>query len=404
MQIETSRMSKPKITDFVLTPSDLNKYRINLKEGIIEATDVEDHARAMDAIEKVGLLKEAVTVAAGKFETQSLLLSEIVKQYLLEKKFDNKSSTLYEKENCHNEFIELFDKPKIGAVTDETAITYKQRMLSGGTSARRINAKISFLKDLFEFAINNKHYFKTNPLEKISISAKSKLAQNEYHWVAYVDEELKKIFAPKNYGFMRRKPNSFFGPFIGLFTAMRIEEICAMRVDLIKEQNGAHYFDIPAEIAKTPKSIRKVPIGDRIIVTGFLDYVADVKKHGKTHLFFYLPSEGKNAFSKNLSRRHGQYLDTSEINIVSPEKVFHSFRSTFFNYLTDINTNPALVMSLVGYIEQNLVNVKLNSVHFTTYQVEKSLATLKNVVDLVKFDFLGFSQFKYHRSMFNIWK
>lgn len=26
MQIETSRMSKPKITDFVLTPSDLNKY------------------------------------------------------------------------------------------------------------------------------------------------------------------------------------------------------------------------------------------------------------------------------------------------------------------------------------------------------------------------------------------
>lgn len=404
MQIETSRMSKPKITDFVLRPSDLDKYRINLKEGIIEATDAEDHARAMDAIEKVGLFKEAVTVAAGKLETQSLLLSEVVKQYLLEKKFDNKSSTLYEKENCYNEFNELFHKPKIGAVTDETAITYKQRMLSGGTSARRINAKISFLKDLFEFAINNKYYFKTNPFEKIRISAKSKLALNEYHWVAYVDEELKKIFAPKNYGFMRRKPDYFFGPLIGLFTGMRIEEICAMRIDLIKEQNGVHYFDIPAEIAKTPKSIRKVPISDQIIATGFLDYVADVKKHGKTHLFFYLPPDGKNGFSKNLSRRYGQYLDTSEINIISPEKVFHSFRSTFINYLTDINTNPALVMSLVGHIEQNLVNVKLNSVHFTTYQVEKSLATLKNVVDLVNFDFLDFSQFKYHRSMFNVWK
>ncbi|WP_116139537.1 site-specific integrase [Trinickia diaoshuihuensis] len=404
MQIETSRMSKPKITDFVLRPSDLDKYRINLKEGIIEASDAEDHARAMDAIEKVGMFKEAVTIAAGKLETQSLLLSEVVKQYLLEKKFDNKNSTLYEKENCYNEFIELFDKPKIGAVTDETTITYKQRMLSSGTSAKQVNSKISFLKDLFEFSINNKHYFQPNPFSNIRITARSKLAQNGHHWVAYVDDELKKIFSPKNYGFMRRKTDNFFGPLIALFTGMRIEEICAMRVDLIKEQDSVHYFDIPADVAKTVKSIRKVPISDKIIETGFLEYVSDIKKHGKSHVFFYLPPAGKNGFSKNLSRRYGQYLDTSEINIVSPEKVFHSFRSTFINYLTDININPALLMSLVGHIEQNLVNVKLNSVHFITYQVEKSLTTLKNVVEFVEFDFLDFSQFKYHRSMFNIWK
>ncbi|WP_321870867.1 site-specific integrase [Paraburkholderia tropica] len=409
MQIETSRMSKPKITDFDLGHNGgdgLDRYRITMGNGgvSIEANDAEDHARAMDAIERVGMFREAVTVVAGKLETKSPLLSEVIKQYLLEKKFDNKSSTLYEKENCYNEFIELFDKPKIGAVTDETAITYKQRMLSNGTSAKRINSKISFLKDLFEFAINNKHYFQSNPFENIRIAAKSQLAQNEHHWVAYVDEELKKIFAPKNYGFMRRKPDYFFGPLIALFTGMRIEEICAMRVDLIKEQDGIHYFDIPADVAKTPKSIRKVPISDAIIASGFLDYVSDVRKHGKTHVFFYLPPDGKNGFSKNLSRRFGQYLDTSDINIVSPEKVFHSFRSTFINFLTDINTNPALVMSLVGHIEQNLVNVKLNSVHFTTYQVEKSLTTLKDITDLVKFNFLDFSQFKYHRSMFNIWK
>ncbi|MCA8100989.1 hypothetical protein [Burkholderia contaminans] len=130
MQIETSRMSKPKITDFVLRPSDLDKNHINLKEGIIEATHAEDHTRATDAIEKVGMFKEAVIVAAGKFETQSLLLPEVVKQYLLEKKSGNKSRTLYEKENCYNEFIELFDKPKVGAVTDETAIIYKQQTWS----------------------------------------------------------------------------------------------------------------------------------------------------------------------------------------------------------------------------------------------------------------------------------
>ncbi|MBU9158649.1 site-specific integrase [Burkholderia gladioli] len=404
MQIESTRMSKPKITDFVIQPSDLDKYRINLKDGIIEATDAEDHARAMDAIEKMGRFKDAVTVVAGKLETKSLLLSDVVEKYLLEKKFDNKDSTLYEKKNCYNDFIEFSKGPRIGSVTDETAIAYKQNMLANNISARRINAKISFLNDLFEFAINNKYYFQTNPFTKIRISAKSRLAQNENHWVAYIDEELKTIFSPKHYGFMRRKPDYFFGPLIALFTGMRIEEICAMRADLVKEEAGIHYFDIPADIAKTQKSIRKVPISDAIVSTGFLDYVADVRKHGKSHIFFYLPPSGKNGFSKNLSRRYGQYLDTSAINITSPEKVFHSFRATFINYLTDLNTNPALVMSLVGHIEQNLVNVKLNSVHFTKYQAEKSLATLKNIVDIVNFPFLDLSQFKYNRSMFNIWK
>ncbi|WP_176050253.1 DUF6538 domain-containing protein [Burkholderia sp. BCC1644] len=37
MRIDASWVSKPKITDSVLTPGDLNKYRIHLQEGIIDA-------------------------------------------------------------------------------------------------------------------------------------------------------------------------------------------------------------------------------------------------------------------------------------------------------------------------------------------------------------------------------
>ncbi|MDW9228984.1 hypothetical protein C7S15_3584 [Burkholderia cepacia] len=65
-------MSKPKITDFALTSRDLHKYRINLKEGIIDAIDADDHTRMMDAIERVGMFKEAMTVRPGSSKRSRL--------------------------------------------------------------------------------------------------------------------------------------------------------------------------------------------------------------------------------------------------------------------------------------------------------------------------------------------
>ncbi|WP_155753925.1 hypothetical protein [Burkholderia cepacia] len=65
-------MSKPKITDFALTSRDLRKYRINLKEGIIDAIDADDHTRMMDAIERVGMFKEAMTVRPGSSKRSRL--------------------------------------------------------------------------------------------------------------------------------------------------------------------------------------------------------------------------------------------------------------------------------------------------------------------------------------------
>lgn len=69
-----------------------------------------------------------------------------------------------------------------------------------------------------------------------------------------------------------------------------------------------------------------------MIAAGFLDYVDSVKKAGKTQLFPHL-KPSKNGYSKNCSRRFGQYLD--KLNIKHERKVFQSLRVTFINRLTN---------------------------------------------------------------------
>lgn len=398
---EICKMDKPKVTDFLISLQNNNsKYEIRPDGTVITNGTNEDHSMAMEALEKIhniGQFKQSFEPVVSKLETQSKLFVEVFKLYLQEKKLTNKQSTLGEKQYAFSEFNKLFSSPRIGKIGFEEALTYKNRLLGENLSGNRINTKLSYFVDFFNWSINNKYYFQQNPFNGLRIADAKK---NVEHYEAFIDDELKLIFNQKHYDYMALSPDYYFGPLISLFTGARIEEICSLPVSNIKQESGIYYFDIVKAVAKNENSIRKIPIPQIILDMGFLEYVAQVKALNEEYVFFYL-KDGKNGFSKNLSRRFGYYLDRKYINLISATKVFHSFRGTFITYLTDLNINPALVMSIVGHIEQELINVNLNSDHFKTYQGEKSLARLKEIVDLVKFDFIKPSMFMYHSKLFD---
>lgn len=394
-------MDKPKVTDFLTSLKDNNKkYEIRPDGTVITNGTKEDHTMAMEALDRIHNLKQfqkSFEPVVSKLETQSKLFSYVYKLYLKEKSITNKESTLYEKQKAYEAFDSLFTHPKIGNVDYESSSTYKNRLLGEGLSGNRINTKISYFTDLFEWAIKNKYYFQQNPFKDLRISNAKKDVE---HYEAFIDTELKIIFDTFKYIYMKKSPDYYFGPFISLFTGARLEEISSLSIENIKQEANIYYFDITKKVAKNSNSIRKVPIPQFVIDMGFLDYVEDVKKAGYKQIFFYL-TDGKNGYGKNLSRRFTQYLEIKQIALKTPLKVFHSFRGTFITYLTDMNVNPSLVMSIVGHIEQELINVNLNSDHFKTYQGEKSLKRLKEVIDTVKFDFIKPEMFKYHSKLFN---
>lgn len=108
----------------------------------------------------------------------------------------------------------------------------------------------------------------------------------------------------------------------------------------------------------------------------FLAYVEEMHERGATQLFPEL-KPGPNGYGKNVTRRFADYLD--ERKMTDGRKVFHSFRHTFINRMTELHIHPAMSMALVGHYDQ--VKVEFSSPHFANCQHAKPLVELKTTLD-----------------------
>lgn len=337
-----------------------------------------------------GFIKDLLTPREGQTSIQKRIeelsakqkanktFSEVYKIYLEEKKLDNSIKTIEEKKSTYEEFLNFFIDGDFNSYSIQQATAYKTRLIGLNLSALRINKKLSMLKDLFNFAINNQYFFDKNPFESITISKKAKLKEKVKSYKEFTDEELKQIFDKNNYSFLD-KPNYHWLPILALFTGARIEELASLKTNQIKQEEDIYFIEL--EKAKNFNSIRKIPIHSKLIELGFIKYFEKVKD--KEQLFPELKT-GKNGFSKNCSRRFGFYLD--KILIKDEQKVFHSFRSTFINRMTLLNIHPSILMGIVGHYEQSKLD--FSSAHFKTYQQEKPIKILKQNIDRLSFDFL----------------
>lgn len=311
-------------------------------------------------------------------EQKSEILSEVAKLYLNEAQVENVAKTIYDKNRVYEEFILFFSDKDINEYTANEAVAYKNRLLANGTGASVINSKMSYLRMLFLYAINNNLYFAENPFEKVKVSRKSKIRQMTRSYKEFSDDDLKSIFEEVGYKDFMTKADYYWLPIMGLYTGARLEELASLRLEQVYEEDGIWVFDI--QRAKNANSVRKVPLHKQLVESTFLDYVKNLKEKKKTMLFPHLV-ETKNGYSKNTSRKFGLWLD--KIEIKDDRKVFHSFRHTFINRLTNMGVHPALIMSIVGHYEQSKVD--FSSPHFTTYQHHKPMKVLKEVIDKLEF-------------------
>lgn len=328
-------------------------------------------------VQVVGTVQEATQVmkSLATETAKTSPISKVVELYLKEMQFENGEKTRSDKKSTYAEFQLMFGDSDINSIKGQEATLFKQRILSKGTTVIRSNTKISHMKELFSWAIDNHQYFAgTNPFEKLRIGSKRGNKKTQVSYKAFSKEELEAIFDAKNYEFLD-KADYYWLPWLALHSGARIEELASLPLDAIQEEAGIHYFQI--EKGKTENSIRKVPLHDNVIKSGFLDYVSKIKNAGHSMLFPHLIS-GKNGYSKNASRRFGQYL--VKLGIKAKGKSFHSFRATFITRMSAKGAHPAMLMALVGHYNQ--ANVDLSSPHFDNYQDAKLIKELKTTMDL----------------------
>lgn len=319
----------------------------------------------------------AHAAAAAPQAARTKPFSEVVKLYLAQKKLENVAKTLEEKELAYTDFQTLFGDADLNSLGSEQAVSFKNRMVSDGQSVQRINKKLSFMKDFFAYATSHKYYFGANPFEGLAISKRAHKAAPE-SYEEFTDDELKLIFENPLYKTFMNKPDYHWLPFLALYNGARIESLACLQVSQICKDGDTWYLDI--RVDKNANSKRKIPLHSRVIAAGFLDYMDSVKKAGKTQLFPHL-KPSKNGYSKNCSRRFGQYLD--KLKIKDERKVFHSLRVTFINRITNEGVHPAIIMGIVGHYDQKAID--FSSAHMETYQKKKPVEVLKDAVDKVDY-------------------
>jgi integrase len=91
---------------------------------------------------------------------------------------------------------------------------------------------------------------------------------------AYEPDELKTLFCSNKYlNDSFHESFQFWVPIIGLFTGCRLEEICQLHLDDIRQERDVWVFDIndkKEKRIKTPSAKRIVPIHPFLTVTFFL--------------------------------------------------------------------------------------------------------------------------------------
>ncbi len=158
-------------------------------------------------------------------------------------------------------------------------------------------------------------------------------------------------------------PWKFWVPVLGLFTGARIEELCQLRLEDIRQEDGLWLLDITEVLdeaagidmhVKSQASLRKVPLHPFIVEDLKLPaYVTSLKRQGFASLFPMLKKtrETNFTYSHPVSKWFGRHLGDQGVkdNPGEGKKVFHSFRHTVIHHCRVLGINEALIADTVGH-------------------------------------------------------
>jgi integrase len=145
----------------------------------------------------------------------------------------------------------------------------------------------------------------------------------------------------------------FWCPLIAAFTGMRREEICQLKATDFDEHSGIWFVRVQAtegRSLKTPAAQRDIPIHDELIRIGLREYV-DFRYPG--WLFPELrPSEVDRALGDGLGKWFHRYRRA--VGLTRSETDFHSFRTTFTQYLRRAGVPLDHIKPVTGHQENDV--------------------------------------------------
>lgn len=294
----------------------------------------------------------------------------------------------------------LTKKPSIQALTFPEIVAWGE---GDGASMPRIDPItawhwINTYKGMFAFAVRS-GWMTTNPAaDTMAKPPKKRRARKEF-----TANDIKVMFeAPMFTGFSGRakhgyretpgdqvvRDHKFWLPIVALWTGARLEEIGSTRVSEVKQEGEIWYLDLvergddedDTRTIKNSNSRRRIPIHQKLIDLGFIDYAKGLPKDG--WLFPDLTGrEGKRTvnFGPWWGRWSKRNAPVKGEGIDDKKKPFHSFRHTAIRALRKPGVHPALARLIMGHEdgEADAIN--------DGYGAGADLVELKATIDKMEF-------------------
>ena len=264
-----------------------------------------------------------------------------------------------------------------------------------GLTNTTLNRHATALSGLFKWARRQGLVKGESPFSEM---LRSKGRRSETTYLPFEIDELNALFHAPLFSItsydQRSRPNNHtpalalqWAMLIALFSGMRSGEICQLRVDDVRRDQGVWFFDIredgPGQRVKTEAGIRMVPVHSTLMRCGFLDYLAAAKRDESGQLFPALKHGGPDGKLNWYQTRKFTALRRL-IGVTRPRTSFHSFRT---------NVGTALERARVPESEavQVLGHEKL-SMSYSLYSIGVDLkARSRDVVEKIGYEGLDLS-------------
>lgn len=351
----------------------IKDYKIDMQRGIYEADGEEDHQNMMFAIEKIGMLSSLPShqqkqEIAPQNNQNTLTLNDVLDKFFLLKKVKPATVTAYK--NTVKEFVAFHQsKCAINEIISSDFVRYQEHLASGN-SPRTIDNKITNLKAILNFAVNQ-GYISKNPLQVKNLQTKRQKLSDGY--LIFEEQEITKIF--KGEYFQQQKiqdPDYYYCLLLEIFTGCRIGELTSLKTEQLQQsKNGTYFLNIRE--SKTMAGVREIPL-PQILFTqlGFNQFIA--YKKNLDPVFKYVGRTGKgsgNAVGKKFKR----HLEIENIN--RGKLVFHSLRKFLNDYLLKNNVDYEPRCQFMGHEVDN-VNV---ATYAKKFNVDNLAEIIKPAID-----------------------
>ena len=203
-------------------------------------------------------------------------------------------------------------------------------------SIDRVNLFTGQLKGVYELALKkDRKLDPRNPTDGPRLQDKRPPRSKQD---VFTSVELKKLFckSKEHQHDKHVKPANFWVPLLSLLTGARLEELCQLRLEDVKQRDGFWCLDIREDNAdrKSVKMVeqRIIPLHP-FIVEGlqFPDYAASIDKT-KKRVFYELPHVG-DRWGHGTTQWFRGFRNRAGVPAPKRKKTFHTLRHTFIDFI-----------------------------------------------------------------------